>query len=95
MPGYRLGMADFPKHTNAQIHIVEPAEDVDAYYNVHLHFLPRVGEHIELFSNLDQRSGHDHIHKLVVVSVEHNVHDISGDQTGHHLATIYAKYAEG
>ncbi|OJU62862.1 MAG: hypothetical protein BGO01_10685 [Armatimonadetes bacterium 55-13] len=88
-------MGEFPKHTNAQIHIVEPGNEIDAYYNVNLHFLPRVGEHIELFSNLDLKSGHSHVHRLVVVSIEHNVHDISGDQTGHHLVSIFAKYAEG
>lgn len=87
-------MGDFPKHTNARIVIVEPSEEIDAYYNVNLHFLPRVGEHIELFSNLDLKSGHPHVHRLVVVSVEHNVHDISGEDIGHHLATINAKYAE-
>ena len=84
-------MAEFPKHTNAQIFIIEPDGTEGAYYNTNLAFLPRVGEAFELTSYLDMKSNHPYVHALTVERIEHFAGDISGDDKGNHLARIYAR----
>lgn len=87
-------MADFPVHANAQIIVIESDGSTGAYYNANLSFLPRIGETIQLTSNLDLKDGYEYHHSLCVNRLEHHVHDITGDQKGSYVALIYATRLE-
>lgn len=63
---------------NAHIQEIGP---ISAYYPVHLTWVPRVGELIQLTSFLDIASGHQSMHWFEVVQILHEVHDVvDGDE---------------
>jgi len=79
-----------PASVNANI------QEVDgAYYQVHLSWIPRVGELIDLFSFLDASSGHQAQHSFEVVQVVHKLHDVvehsPSASSGHHFVTVLVK----
>lgn len=68
-----------------------------AYYQVKLHAIPRVGELIELFSFLDQRTKHPPVKHYKVVQVVHAIHDVSEkvplSKDGRHFVSVFVKPA--
>jgi hypothetical protein len=72
--------------------IVQEIDD-GAFYNVLLQAIPRVGEQIDLFSNVDVRDKQKSNHIFKVESISHKIHDVPEDVSdlpeGHHEVTIY------
>jgi len=69
-----------------------------AYYKVHLEWIPRVGDLIDLYSHLDKADGYDAKHHYEVVTVVHQVHDITdkdpASTKGYHFPVIHVKKIE-
>ena len=62
-----------------------------AYYPVHLEWVPRVGELIDLWSFIDQASGHAPAHRYEVLQVVHKLHDVSEKGDGAQFVTVFVK----
>ena len=65
----------------------------ETYYQVKLHAIPRVGEHIELISLKDIETGHSRgLVSYEVIKVVHKLHDITEtNPNGTHEVGIYVK----
>ena len=62
-----------------------------AYYNVRLCAIPRIGETINLYSLVDEVSGHKATHLLRVTDIQDEVHDIPAgakEPAGKHFVVI-------
>ena len=67
-----------------------------AYYQVHLKWLPRVGDLIDLYSLVDAAARLPPYHRYEVVQVVHKLHDLEKEDTkpysgGHHFVEVYVK----
>ena len=65
------------------------------YYEVLLYSIPKVGEYINLYSHLDNSSGHDATHNYEVINIVHEVHDIAtkveSSKDGYHSVRIFVR----
>jgi len=63
------------------------------YFPVHLQWIPRVGELIDLWSSLDAASGYPPFHWYEVVQVVHKIHDVSNKTGGEgaHFVTVVVR----
>jgi hypothetical protein len=86
-------MSNLP--VNAHIIEIDEGGEGGAFYPVRLHWVPRPGDLIDLYSFLDDKSGHPPQHYYEVVRVVHKLHDIAETVThtlgGHHFAEIYVR----
>lgn len=81
-------MADLPVNANI---VVEGG----AYYRVRLEWLPRAGDLVELYSFLDQASGHPTPGRYEVVRVVHELHDVTdkapASMKGYHYVSVHVR----
>lgn len=71
-------------------------ENIDgAYYEVLLSVIPIIGENISLYSHRDREAGYEATHTYEVMSVLHEIHDVTDKVEkslgGHHTAHIIVK----
>lgn len=74
-------------------------EDNDgAYYQTLLSAIPRPGEKISFYSHNDKLTGHQASHEYVVLSVSHEIHDVTekvaASLEGYHQVTILVKHSK-
>jgi hypothetical protein len=66
-----------------------------ACYQTLLSAIPRPGEKISFYSHQDKLTGHQALHDYVVLSVSHEIHDVTdkvaASLEGYHQVTILVK----
>jgi len=82
-----------------KIRVIIKETNDGAYYEVLLQTVPQKGEFITLYSHLDQSTGHEATHNYEVISVLHEIHDVTDkvekSKHGYHSVTLVVKSASG
>ena len=77
--------------SNARL-LIRETDGIDVYYNLHLDFVPRVGELISLKSVVDWDAGYPSEHLVEVKHVIHTIGDLNKQgEKGYQYVLIYAQ----